>query len=447
MMEFPLGFKEKYSKLLGKEAQAFFASFDKESKKAFRINPLKENQTLEGSFEKVPYTTWGYYGKVDGKSLEHASGLVYSQEPSAMFVGEVAAPKENDYVLDLCAAPGGKSTHLASFLSNTGFLLSNEISHKRSKILVENLERFGLQNFLATNTDAAKLAEYFPNFFDKIVIDSPCSGEGMFRKNPEAMQYWTEVYPEECARLSREILESAIKMLKTGGELTYSTCTFAPEENEQVIAWLLDNYDFELMDIQKYSGMSDGRPEWADGNLELGKTCRLFPHLMDGEGHFIAKLKFHGQNKSGKIRPLKSNLSAEQRKLWKEFAQSLLKTEITGTLFAFKDELYSIPKMVPDIKGLPIARAGLHLGTFKKNRFEPSFALGIAMKPSQVKRTLEISKEQWESYAKGEIITLEEEPKAKNGWYQLVVSGNGFGFAKAVGRQVKNSYPKGLRFK
>jgi NOL1/NOP2/sun family putative RNA methylase len=363
-----------------------------------------------------------------------------------MFVGQVAAPQKNDFVLDLCAAPGGKSTHLSSFLDNTGFLLSNEISRKRAKVLVENLERFGARNYLATNTDAATLAQYFPNFFDKIVIDTPCSGEGMFRKNPDAMDYWTQDYPTECASLSREILQSAVKMLKTGGQLIYSTCTFAPEENEQVIAWLLESGDFEMLEIDKAPGMDNGRPEWATGNPELTKACRIFPHKMKGEGHFIAKLQFTGANKSKKIRSLKSNLTPEQRKLWTSFAQETLNTAIQGTLYTFKDQLYSIPAAVTDIKGLPIARAGLHLGTFKKNRFEPSFALGIALKPSEVKKTISISDEQWETYAKGEIITLTQEPSQKNGWYQLVAGGNGFGFAKAVGKQIKNNYPKGLRF-
>jgi NOL1/NOP2/fmu family ribosome biogenesis protein len=200
------------------------------------------------------------------------------------------------------------------------------------------------------------------------------------------------------------------------------------------------------MEINKYAGMSDGRPVWADGNPDLKKTCRLFPHKIEGEGHFIAKLKFLGENKSKKQQVLKSNLTAEQKKLWQEFAGKTLNTQINGTLYAFKDELYSIPSMVCDIKGLPIARAGLHLGTFKKNRFEPSFALGMALKPSEVSHIVEITQEQWEKYVTGDVVLLDE-PVKKNGWYLLVVEKNGFGFVKVVGNQVKNNYPKGLRFK
>lgn len=252
-MNFPHGFKEKYQHLLGEDAAAFFATFDQEAVAAFRTNPLKEAQKVFD--DPIPNTPWGHYGKVSGKSIEHATGLVYSQEPAAQIVAQVAQPKPGMKVLDLAAAPGGKTTQLLSYLDNQRLLVSNEIHKGRSKILVENVERFGARNVLVTNESADRLAKVFSGFFDLIVLDAPCSGEGMFRKQPDAMDYWSVEYPRECSLLQREILEDAVKMLVQGGSLVYSTCTWAPEENEEIVSWLLENYDLELETIEKINGM------------------------------------------------------------------------------------------------------------------------------------------------------------------------------------------------
>ena len=255
-MHFPKGFKEKYNNLLGEETPSFFLTFDEEPVPAFRVNPLKEQQKTFPN--PIPNTNWGYYGKVSGKSIEHVTGLVYSQEPAAQMVAQVAAPQQNMKVLDLAAAPGGKTTHLLSYLNNTGILVSNEINPKRCKVLVENIERFGARNVVVTNESAGRLSQVFQGYFDLIVLDAPCSGEGMFRKQPEAAEYWSETYPAQCAQLQREILADALKMLTTGGELIYSTCTWAPEENEEIVDWLLENYPLELVEIPKINGMIAG---------------------------------------------------------------------------------------------------------------------------------------------------------------------------------------------
>ncbi|WP_326845440.1 RsmB/NOP family class I SAM-dependent RNA methyltransferase, partial [Streptococcus pyogenes] len=239
-MSLPKEFINTYQAILGKELEDFLASFNQEPVNAFRINPLKNQlKTFE---HPIPNTLWGYYGKLSGKSPEHVSGLVYSQEPAAQMVAQVAAPQKGSRVLDLAAAPGGKSTHLLAYLDNTGLLVSNEISKKRSKVLVENIERFGARNVVVTNESADRLAKVFSHYFDTIVFDGPCSGEGMFRKDPDAIQYWHHGYPAECAKLQKSILEDALTMLKPGGELIYSTCTWAPEENEDVVQWLLETY-------------------------------------------------------------------------------------------------------------------------------------------------------------------------------------------------------------
>ncbi|SKA05893.1 NOL1/NOP2/sun family putative RNA methylase [Pilibacter termitis] len=445
-MQFPKGFEEKYRQLLGEEAGVFFDSFDEKIEKGYRVNPMKIASDKLICNEKIPYTSFGYFGVISGKSIEHTTGVVYSQEPSAQFVAEVASPKPNEKVLDLCAAPGGKTTHLASFLQNTGLLVSNEIMPKRAKILVENIERFGVRNCVVTNETPKRLAKQFPQFFDRILVDAPCSGEGMFRKDFAATQYWREDYPQECARLQREILHEAMKMLKNGGELIYSTCTFSPEENEETIAWLLHEYpELTLLPIKKYEGMSSGVPEWANGNEELTKCVRLFPHKMRGEGHFVAKLRKEvSEEKSKKQKFLKTNLTREQVSLWRGVEQDLLNKKLTGTLYTFGSELYLVPSEFLEIDKLKIARLGLHLGTFKKNRLEPSFALGVALSKEETKRHLELSEEQFLTYVSGNTVLLDE-PIHSSGFYQILVLGNGLGFAKVVRNVVKNFYPKGLR--
>ena len=434
-MRFPTGFEEKYQRLLGKEAASFFSTFNQEPISAFRTNPLKEGQITFSN--PIPGTKWGYYGKVSGKSSEHVTGLVYSQEPAAQMVAQVAHPHEGMRVLDLAAAPGGKSTHLLSYLNNTGLLVSNEINNKRSKILVENIERFGARNFLVTNESAERLAKVFSSFFDLIVLDAPCSGEGMFRKQPDAMDYWSLDYPAQCAALQREILEDAVKMLANGGELVYSTCTWAPEENEEIVAWILNEFPLELVDLPKINGMTPG--------IDYPETARMYPHRFKGEGQFVAKFRFVGEHKLPKLKSARSNLTADQRSLWQTFQNEHLKVEIKGDLQTFGDQLYLLPLGLPDLSKIKIARNGLHLGTFKKKRFEPSFALGLALQPSEVKNKLELSQQDFEVYVGGETLQIKE--SLPNGWYQLLIHGNGLGFAKLANQTLKNYFPKGLRFR
>ena len=434
-MRFPTGFEEKYQRLLGKEAASFFSTFNQEPISAFRTNPLKEGRVTFSN--PIPGTKWGYYGKVSGKSPEHVTGLIYSQEPAAQMVAQVAHPHEGMRVLDLAAAPGGKSTHLLSYLNNTGLLVSNEINNKRSKILVENIERFGARNVLVTNESAERLAKVFSSFFDLIVLDAPCSGEGMFRKQPDAMDYWSLDYPAQCATLQREILEDAVKMLANGGELVYSTCTWAPEENEEIVAWLLDEFPLELVDIPKLNGMTPG--------IDYPETARMYPHHFKGEGQFVAKFRFVGEHKLPKLKPARSNLTADQRSLWQIFQKEHLKVELKGDLQTFGDQLYLLPLGLPDLSKIKIARNGLHLGTFKKKRFEPSFALGLALQPSEVKNKLELSQQDFEVYVGGETLQIKE--SLPNGWYQLLIHGNGLGFAKLANQTLKNYFPKGLRFR
>lgn len=434
-MKFPSDFIEKYKDLLGAEAEEFFTSFDQEAVSAYRINPLKKQQ--KDYPDPIPGTPWGHYGKISGKSSDHATGLVYSQEPAAQMVAQVAAPSKGSRVLDLAAAPGGKSTHLLSYLDNTGLLVSNEINFKRSKVLVENIERFGAKNVVVTNTSADKLAKVFKNYFDMIVFDGPCSGEGMFRKDPDAIQYWHKNYPSELAQLQKDILADGLKMLAPGGQLVYSTCTWSPEENEGVVAWILENYpDLELVAIPKLNGMSDG--------IDFPETARMYPHHFKGEGQFVAKFQDKRMPEQSCIKEGKTNLNKEQKQLWDDFVKKHLKLPLDGLLQVFGDNLYLLPRGLPDLSKVKIARNGLHLGIFKKKRFEPSFALGIALTSDEVVSSIELTQEQFAQYASGNVVTLDQ--TLENGWYQLLVDGNGFGFAKVIGNTLKNYYPKGLRF-
>ncbi|MCK8606538.1 RsmF rRNA methyltransferase first C-terminal domain-containing protein [Apilactobacillus ozensis] len=445
-MKLPSEFIEKYKKLLGNDANSFFDGFDKPVKQGFRVNPLKENlPQAEDLNHPIKYCSYGYFGAVNGKSVDHQSGVIYSQEPSAMYVGEVVDAHPGEKILDLCAAPGGKTTHIASYMQNKGVLVTNDIDKKRAKILVENVERFGTKNALILNENPKMISKYFPKYFDKIAIDAPCSGEGMFRKNPDATNYWSQAYVEECANRQKDILKMAMKTLKPGGQIIYSTCTFAPEEDEQIIEWLLDNYNLEVVPIKKYSGMDSGHPEWTSKQYEsLSGTIRLFPHHFDGEGHFIAKLISKGEGKAKKIKQQVDNLSVEQQKLWNSFKDENLNDFNPKHLLTFGNQLFSYEDGIPQLKGLKVMRPGLLLGTFKKNRFEPSYALALALHSSQIKNKVEISLEEWKKYVHGDTIQCSN--NLEKGWYQLICENQAVGFGKIVNGTIKNFFPKGLRF-
>lgn len=280
MLNLPIEFKEKYQNLLGTtKAQKMFDAMNENSKKAFRINLLKSPNVSYPLNKKIPDIKNGYYGEISGNDPEWVSGSVYSQDPSAMFPAHIAQIKPGEKVLDLCAAPGGKSTGLGEQLAGEGILVANEISNTRAKILRENIERWGITNALVTNASPDELVPYFTQFFDKILVDAPCSGEGMFRKNPEAIEYWSADYVQTCKTRQQEILNAAVKMLVPGGQLIYSTCTFSPEEDEHIVQWLVDTYDMQVLPIENVASnkISHGNPEWSNGNPDLAKTLRFWP--------------------------------------------------------------------------------------------------------------------------------------------------------------------------
>ncbi len=456
----PKDFLDKMQELLGEEFEEFLSGYSVERRYGLRRNPVKVSDTafekLEFITGKVPWAEEGYYYDADarpGKSPLHEAGLFYIQEPSAMSVSEMADIRPGEIVLDLCAAPGGKSTQIAGKMRGKGLLVSNEINSQRAKILSQNIERMGISNAVVLNEDSYRLSERFPAFFDKIIVDAPCSGEGMFRKDPAARDEWSKEQVLVCAKRQKEIILNAYKMLKPGGIMVYSTCTFSPEENEQVIAWLLENQeDTEILECEMYEGFDAGRTEWLGehrcGNID--RTIRLWPHKVGGEGHYVAKIrKTGGEEKkynTGENRSKKTDTV-----LWKEFQKECLKEiNITGDIISFGNQLYCIPKEMPDLSGLKVMRPGLQLGENKKNRFEPAHALAMALAADEKREygikskvtVINMDIEQAAKYQSGEITECDESFK---GWVLMAVNGISTGWGKASGGKVKNHYPKGLR--
>ena len=443
-MNFPIEFCKRMKSMLKTEYEDFLASFSSNNESnAIRINPLKENaeELIFSQFEhleNVPWCEHGYYvnkDKISGNHPYHLAGLFYFQEASAMSTGVALPIDEGDYILDLCAAPGGKSTHIASRLSNSGLLVANEINKKRAGILSENIERMGFKNVIVTNESPEKLESHFPAFFDKIVVDAPCSGEGMFRKEPQAIQEWSIAHTESCAERQRHILKSAIAMLKTGGYIVYSTCTFAPCENEETVSFILRNFpQLQLQNIPELSMLLDGT---------IPFTKRIYPHKMRGEGHFVVLFKkVSDDNSVSRVQAFKDSITKENRKYIFDFFNNFMNIKIpAGNLITFGDNVYVIPEGI-NIDKLKVLRPGLHLGVCKKGRFEPSHALALALRAEDFKNTVDFSPESHDllNYLHGNII-----PCDKKGRVCVTVSNNPIGGGKASGGILKNHYPKHLR--
>ena len=460
-MELPSAFKERMKDMLKEEYNDFIESYDRERSQGLRLNLLKtgREEFMESSpftLEPVPWAGEGfYYGSADrpGRHPFHEAGVYYIQEPSAMAVVTFLDPRPGDRVLDLCAAPGGKTTQIASALQGQGFLLSNEIHPARAKILSQNVERMGVRNAVVTNEDSGRLAGFFPEFFDRIAVDAPCSGEGMFRKDEEAVREWSPGNVERCAVRQQEILGNAARMLKPGGRLVYSTCTFAPMENEMTIGRFLESHpEFSVEQTKAYEGLSKGVKEWGTGAVGgIENTVRIWPQRTKGEGHYIAVLKKDGTEREIKR---KQPVYIRDRKALKDyfdFCKNSLTEPAQWTdrknLILFGDQLYLIPEEMPDFDKLKVVRPGLHLGSFKKNRFEPSHALALALRKEDVClcRDYPADSAETASYLKGEAIADESGQPGNKGWILMCVGGYSLGWAKLAGGILKNHYPKGLR--
>ena len=438
----PEAFLTRMQQLLGIEYRDFLRSFDRPLQKGLRLGEKGRGLELPFGLQPVPWAENGYTYDPEtrpGKHPYHEAGAYYLQEPSAMAPAAMLDARPGERVLDLCAAPGGKATQMAAAMGGKGLLVANENHPKRAKILSRNIERMGIANALVLNMHPGELAVRFPAFFDRILVDAPCSGEGMFRKEEAAVTDWSEETVAMCAARQTEILRSAAGMLRPGGVLCYSTCTFAPEEDEGAMARFLSEYpEFSPVEITA-PWFSPARPEWAqprDDRVALG--FRLWPHKLHGEGHFLMLLK-----KAGEEDPAETTHPAGI-KMPPELADFLRELEITlpeGNLIAFGSSLYLTPPDCPELRGLKTLRPGLELGALKKGRFEPAHALALWL--GTCARTMDLSADAPEvmRYLRGDVI-----PGDRKGWTLITVDGISLGWAKGSGGQMKNHYPKGLRW-
>ena len=345
-----------------------------------------------------------------------------------------------DRVLDMCAAPGGKTTELASKLQGTGLLAANDISPSRVKALQKNLENFGVTNALVLSEDPKNLVEVFPEYFDKILIDAPCSGEGMFRKKGSMVKYWLEHGPEFYSGIQRNLVLYGADMLRPGGFLLYSTCTFSPMEDEETLVWLLEQRpQMHLVSLKEFPGCDHGHPEWTSGGgpEELRRAIRFGPHKIRGEGHFVALLQKSGDEEGDRL-ATDSTGDPVPQEAW-EFLKEIA-WEWDRSRFAVKNgNLYYRPKGTPPLHKLRVSREGLFLGILKKNRFEPVQALAMALKKEEYPRTvcLDAGDPRTVKYLKGESIEAETEQK---GWYLVCAGRYPLGWAKSDGSRLKNKY-------
>lgn len=427
MINLPEKFIENMKKQLPQnEWEAFFAVYENKPYKGVRLNPLKGGRyALNGILgEPIPWEENGFYTALEktGATPFHFAGLFYSQEPSAMSAAPLLGVQSGERVLDLCSAPGGKGTQLACAMNGKGLIVLNEPVASRAKILSGNVERMGVKNAVVTCETPEKLAQIFENYFDKILVDAPCSGEGMFRKNTEeALSEWSEENVALCSARQKRILAEAVKMLKVGGKLVYSTCTFAPQEDEEQVAWLLNEYR----------------------QMKLLSQEKLYPHKIKGEGHFVALFERVGEETDARVKAMKPFISKESERAFRAFERECLKDVAFSNLHEVGGVLYALPDNVFDFKGLYVLRAGLRLGEVKNGRFEPSHSLALATKKENWNNAVDLPEtdSRLEKYLRGETL----ETDLKNGWCAVCVAGFTIGLGKAVNGVVKNHIPKGLR--
>ncbi len=436
-MSLPIEFENRMRQMLGDEYNKFYTAFSlPEHHSGVRINIKKCPDAAKrlGLDDAVAWCGDGYYvdkADLSGNHPYHAAGIIYFQEPSAMVPVEALDICDGDYILDMCAAPGGKTTQAAAKLSG-GLVVSNEISQKRAQILAENVSRLGFSNVVVTNESPDRIEARFPEFFDKIIIDAPCSGEGMFRKEEQASVCWSIEHTLSCATRQRAIIDSSVKCLRRGGEIVYSTCTFAKEENEDIINYILEKYPY--MRIKSLKGF-----DMLSGGIDMPEARRIYPHKVRGEGHFAAVLCDTREKEERKVLPLKKTNSVEFRNFEEEF----LNTHLDGEFVCFGDNVYLMPHGV-SIDKLRVQMPGLHLGVCKKNRFEPSYALAHALNMRDIKNTLNfpLDADEVKLYLLGECI-----PCDAKGWTAVCVDGVCLGWGKASGGVLKNHFPKYLRLK
>ena len=486
MADLPQSFLDSMKEILGEDYEAFLTGFDGQRQYGLRVNTLKMDleefeRIAPFHLKKVPWISNGYFYNAEDVPAKHpfySAGLYYLQEPSAMTPASRLKVQPGERVLDLCAAPGGKATELGAALQGEGLLVANDINTARAKALLRNLELFGISNSFVTNEPPHVLAERFPEFFHKIMVDAPCSGEGMFRKNPAVADSWKEKGPEYFSKLQREIIVQAADMLLPGGMMFYSTCTFSPLENEKTITHLLkERPDMEVVPMEDYENFAEGLTSYKDEAFdESCKLCRrIWPHKMSGEGHFMALL----HKKSGAEQEIKSDEKASKKSkkakkkqqtetlssVWWEKCKSLSKEQKAaaedffahvniaydvGRIDVRGDNLYYLPEPQYDGRGLHFLRNGLFMGEFKKKRFEPSQPFALVLRAQDFDQVLDFpaDDERLQRYLRGETLDVSDlinGEKKRKGWQLVMAAGHPLGFGKLVNNNLKNKYPAGWR--
>lgn len=448
MRAYPEAFLKECAEILGAEYPAFLSAMNESPRRALRLNPARENAAElarpyeSGGESAVPWEPLGRYVAPDekpGSGLAHVCGAFYMQDASAMAPVAALDPRPGERVLDLCAAPGGKSGQIAARMRGEGFLLSNEIEFDRARILMGNLERLGVANAMISSAPSDVLARALPGFFDAALVDAPCSGEGMFRRDPDAVSEWTPASPEGCASRQREILDNAARLVKPGGRLVYSTCTFNRAENENTVSAFLDAHsefapaDFALNGV---------------GSSKNG-CLRLWPHRVEGEGHFVAKMQKSADAIEPPTAPAKKTPPAKnQRDSLSNAVQLLLRDALkrlpNGIPSLDGDSLRLLPTGAPPLSalaGVRVLRAGLPLSRVGRGYAEPEHALAMALNPADALRSLSLSDDDAYRYLAGETLPTD----AASGWTLAVWHGLPLGWGKISGGQLKNHLPKGLR--
>ena len=458
-MNYPQEYLDSMRELLGdEELSRFLSALDREYFQGLRVNNKKiSNEAFEGlvsangfwekcRLKKIPWIQNGYYINDNKPASSHPyyrAGLFYIQEPSAMMPARSMPVEPDDMVLDMCAAPGGKATQLASKLSDEGFLLANDISAGRGKALLKNLEMAGIDNFCVTAENPDHLTDVYPEFFDKILLDAPCSGEGMFRKDQKSIAAWKERGPEYYSVIQEGLLEDAAIILKPGGYMLYSTCTFSVIENEMQILKLLEKHpELTTEKISPYEGFSGGY-------LGLEDAVRIFPHKMNGEGHFCCLIK-----KNGSIDKGKAEANKRDKQIIKKLPEALsdfishVKYDFSkGCFIRDKERIYYLNKNVSRIQSLRYLRTGLYIGDIKAERFEPSQAFAMVLGKGGFEYCIDYNPAdiQLDKYLKGESFKIIKETKKGFPWRLVTVDGYPLGWAKLSGGMLKNKYESSWR--
>ncbi len=453
----PEAFLSRMENVLGEESFAFFESLQAAPCRGIRANTLKiRPQTLQTllpyALSPVPWSESGFYIEGQERLAEHPyylCGLYYLQEPSAMLPAALLEVAPRDRVLDLCAAPGGKATALGERLAGEGVLVANDTNTARARALLRNLELFGISNAFVTNETPRRLAGTFPGYFDKILVDAPCAGEGMFRRRQEVADAWEAGKPAQCAAKQRQILKEAVSMLAPGGRLLYSTCSFSAEENEQVVDWLLcQEPSLSLLPIPDLPSVDRGVPAWGNGDEALTDTVRIWPHHVRGEGHFAALFQKAGEStrKRGKARSF--GIRRQELDLLQAFFSDYESAFPWERVEVRSGKAYLVPDFGVEVKGLHFLRSGLYLGDLKKNRLEPSQPLALAALPGTYKACIHLpaADPRIRAYLRGAPIRVEAgEYERSGGWQLLCVDAYPLGWGHLVDGVLKNKYPVGWR--